>query len=152
MRKANAQAAVGGGGNARAGGAGGRGGVGVGGGGAAGWGGGCACGSDFFDSPDPEAARLVLKLRARDRLAARCPAWLLLVLRATYWLLAAGTASQEPGGKKEEAIADRCELAAGCWSDHQPPAWQLLVLVAFLMPRGKRRGPGDQVGAVGLVL
>ena len=115
-------------------------------------GGGGACGSDFFDSPDPEAARLVLKLRARERPAARRGCCWCYLLLTTYWLLAAGTASQEPGGKKEEAIADRCELAAGCWSDHQPPAWQLLVLVAFLVPRGKRRGPGDQAGTVGLVL
>jgi hypothetical protein len=45
------------------------------------WGGG-GCGSDFFDSLDPEATRLVLKLRVRARLAARCPTRLLLA----YWL------------------------------------------------------------------
>jgi hypothetical protein len=79
------------------GGAGGGGGWGAGGGrgGAGGGGGGCACGSDFLDSPDPEAARLVLELRARDRLAA----WRGCYLLTTCWLLAAGTASQEPGGK-----------------------------------------------------
>jgi hypothetical protein len=40
-----------------------------------GGGGGGACGSDFLASqtPSPEAARLVLKLRARARLAARLP-------------------------------------------------------------------------------
>jgi hypothetical protein len=76
MRKANAQAAAGGGGNARAGGAGGRGWAGAG--GAGGWrgcggGGGAPAAAIFLtpQSPGPEAARLVLELRARDRLAAR---------------------------------------------------------------------------------
>jgi hypothetical protein len=97
--------------------------------------GGCACGSDFFDSPDPEAARLVLKLRARERPAARRGCCWCYLLLTTYWLLAAGTASQEPGGKKEEAIADRCELAAGCWSD---PATSMAAL-----------GAGGVLGATG---
>jgi hypothetical protein len=70
MRKANAQAAAGGGGNARRGAAG-RAGGGGGGRGGAGGGGVGACGSDFLGLPDPEAARLVLKLRARARLVAR---------------------------------------------------------------------------------